>query len=370
MDTTPALFDPTDCGDAVAAELLPGDAETGTDLAAADRDRQLSAGTVAAIASSVPDSTRRAYAGDRRAFAAWCAENGRTALPATAETVAEYVRHLTVAPRPRTGRPSSPSSIERAMSAVTTWHRQERQPRPEMDGARAVLNTYKNALAEADHVAARTQQATAATPRELRAMLHRVDRATLAGKRNAALVLLGFATAARVSELVSLNITAVTETEHGYDVRLYRKKVRRWTTTAILYGTDPATCPVRALRAYLDTLAATGRTSGPLFLRVDRHGRIAAPMTRRGRPIGDPSGRLTAEAAADIVELLAVTAGLSGTWSGHSLRRGFATAARAAGHDPLEIARQGGWADGSRTLARYMAEVDRITNSPLVGIGL
>jgi hypothetical protein len=110
-------------------------------------------------------------------------------------------------------------------------------------------------------------------------------------------------------------------------VGAYRKKVRPHTTTAILYGTDPATCPVRARRAYLNELAAVGRTDGPLFVRVDRW------------------GRPTPEAAADVVERLAV----------------------AAGHDPLEIARQGGWADGSRILARYMAEVDRVTNSPLVG---
>ncbi|MER5312943.1 hypothetical protein ABT034_34805 [Streptomyces sp. NPDC002773] len=40
--------------------------------------------------------------------------------------------------------------------------------------------------------------------------------------------------------------------------------------------------------------------------------------------------------------------------------------ARAAGHDPLEIARAG----GSRVLARYIDDVDRVKNSPLVGIGL
>lgn len=93
-------------------------------------------------------------------------------------------------------------------------------------------------------------------------------------------------------------------------------------------------------------------------------------MTRGGRTIGDPAGRMTAEAAAEVIERLADAAGLTGAWSGHSLRRGFATAARAAGHDPLEIARAGGWADGSRVLARYMADVDRVKNSPLVGIGL
>jgi hypothetical protein len=99
-------------------------------------------------------------------------------------------------------------------------------------------------------------------------------------------------------------------------------------------------------------------------------------MTRRNKktgvvePIGDPTGRLTPEAAADVVERLALAAGLSGAWSGHSLRRGFATAAREAGHNPLEIARVGGWVDGSRALNRYFEPVDRVRNSPLIGIGL
>ncbi|MFI8966942.1 hypothetical protein ACIGO8_33080 [Streptomyces sp. NPDC053493] len=59
---------------------------------------------------------------------------------------------------------------------------------------------------------------------------------------------------------------------------------------------------------------------------------------------------MTAEAAAEVIERLADVAGLSGDWSDLSLRRGFATVARAAGHDPLEIARAGGCADGSLVL--------------------
>lgn len=73
-----------------------------------------------AITASVPASTCRAYGADREAVTAWCAEEGRTPRPATAETMAEYVRHLTVIPRPSTKRPASPSTVERALSAVNT----------------------------------------------------------------------------------------------------------------------------------------------------------------------------------------------------------------------------------------------------------
>ncbi|AXQ57803.1 site-specific integrase [Streptomyces koyangensis] len=376
VDEGPALFPvPADPGRhsrpfITDADWTPEGAGAAQPDVHTDRDRHLSPETVAAIEASAAASTRRAYSTDRDAFAAWCADEGRVPVPASGETMAEWVRHLTVTPRPRTNRPAGPSTIERAMSAVASWHQEQGHSKPNMRGARAVLNAYRDQLAEEKAEAAQAKQATAALPSQIRAMLTGTDRTALAGRRNAALVLLGFATAARVSELVALDVAAAVETEHGYDVTVYRKKVRRHTTNAVLYGTDPATCPVRALRAYLTALGAAGRTDGPLFVRVDRWDRLAPPLTRHGRPIGDPAGRMTAEAAAEVTERLAAAAGLSGDWSGHSLRRGFATAARAAGHDPLEIARAGGWVDGSRVLARYMDDIDRVTRSPLVGIGL
>jgi site-specific recombinase XerD len=338
--------------------------------AVVDRDRELSAATIEAIAAGRADSTSRAYKADREEFVRWCSGRGRTPLPATAETMAEYATHLTTTPRPRTGRPSAPPSIERAMSAIATLHEEYDQPRPGMKGARAVINGYKAALALSKNPAAKPRKATAAVPTAIRAMLAGVDRSTLQGKRDAAMVLLGFATAARVSELVAFDVADIVRTEHGLDTSIYRRKVKLFTENAILYGTDPATCPVRALLAYLEALEAVGRADGPLFVRIDRHGRLAPPMTRRGRAIGDPSGRLTPQAAGQTVARLADAAGLDGQWSGHSLRRGFATAARLAGHDMLRIGRGGGWADGSKALAGYMDDVDRVTGSPLVGIGL
>ncbi|WP_246143717.1 tyrosine-type recombinase/integrase [Actinacidiphila oryziradicis] len=110
--------------------------------------------------------------------------------------------------------------------------------------------------------------------------------------------------------------------------------------------------------------------------RIDRHGRIAPPMNRRNRktgiiePIGDPSGRLTAQAAAQVVERAADAAGLKGQWTGHSLRRGFATAARKAGHDIVSIGRHGGWADGSKALLGYFEDVDKWEDNPVTGTGL
>ena len=81
------------------------------------------------------------------------------------------------------------------------------------------------------------------------------------------------------------------------------------------FGSIPLTCPVRALRAWLD-VAAIAR--GPIFRPVDRHANIA-------------DTRLTDQSVALVVKRCAKAAGLD--WekcAGHSLRSGLATAAAMA----------------------------------------
>ncbi|XUL89727.1 site-specific integrase [Streptomyces galilaeus] len=323
-----------------------------------------------ALAAGTADSTRRAYSTDWANFTAWCTKTHSMPLPASPETVVEYTTHLTLTPRPRTGRPYGPSSIERALAAIRTAHAAANAPVPSCKGARIVLRGYRDQLARAKDPAARPRKADPAQPAQLRAMLATLDRTTLLGKRDAALLLLGFACAGRVSELAALDLADVVETDNGLEAAVYRRKLKAFTDTAIPYGANPATCPVRAVRALREAMAEAGRTDGPLFVRIDRHGRVAPPMYRRGRPIGDPSGRITPEAAADVVERTAAGAGLDGRWTGHSLRRGFANAARKAGHDVVRVGRHGGWVDGSKALLGYFEDADKWEDNPVAGTGL
>ncbi|MEW2083478.1 tyrosine-type recombinase/integrase [Streptomyces sp. NPDC005283] len=329
---------------------------------------QLSPEARAALAAGRADSTRRAYREDREAFLAWCAERGEQSLPATQDLLIEYVTHLTLTPRQRTGRPSAPSSLERMLSAITTMHAELNLPKPETKGARTVIAGYKHQLAIDKKPGGRQQQAKAALPSALRQMLATLDRDTLIGKRDAAMLLLGYSAATRSSELIGLDIGEPVECDEGYLVSIYRVKMRKFTESAVPYGKTPATCPVRALRSLIAAMREAGHTEGPLFVRIDRHGRIAPPMMRHGKPIGDPSGRLTPDAASDVIERLAKAAGFEGRWRGHSLRRGFATAAQRGGAPMIRIARQGGWADNSASLARYFDEGDPWEDNPVTGL--
>ncbi|WP_051875214.1 integrase [Streptomyces exfoliatus] len=256
--------------------------------------RQLSDEARAALAAGRADSTRKAYREDREAFIAWCKKQGAQPLPATQDLLIEYVTHLTLTPRPRTGRPSAPSSLERMLSAITTMHAELDLPKPETKGARTVIAGYKHQLAIDKKPGGKQQQAKAALPPALRKMLATLDRDTLIGKRDAAMLLLGYAAATRSSELVGIDINEPVEDDKGYLVSIYRVKMKKFTESAIAYGKSPATCPVRALRALITAMHEEGRTDGPLFVRIDRHGRIAPPMTRKGKPIGDPAWPLAA----------------------------------------------------------------------------
>lgn len=346
-------------------------------LAGTPAPARLSPAAAAALAAGVPPATSRAYAGDWKRFTAWCAEHGHAALPASAEVLTEYATHLAYTLH------RAPATIERAVAAIRVAHQSAGAPPPATVGARLVLRGYRDALKTAQDPAtrrrARPRQAAPALPTTLRTMVATLDRDTPIGARDACLLLLGFALAARRSELVALDLADITLADHGLDVTVDRRKTHTDGPVAVLHGSDPATCPVRATRAWLDQLADAGLTSGPLLVRVDRHGFLAPALTRAGRPIGDPTGRLSGQAVADVVARTATAADLDHSpgpdapaplWAGHSLRRGLATAARRAGHDLVRIGRHGGWADGSRALLRYLEDADRVTDNPLIGVGL
>jgi integrase len=351
------------------------------DLSESTRDR---------LRRSARDSTRAAYRGDLRRFLDWCTthrliqpglmpdpttplrEVDETRMAAAFGAVIgrvdsfdalalEYVNDLM-----DTGK--APSTVDRALAALAVAYRSTGSGRLNTEPARAALKTYRRDRAEAG---GRVRKASATTVKVIRQMVATLDTDTPIGIRDRAILILGFAMGARRSELASLDLADLTESEEGFEVLVRFSKTDKDSvgrTVAIPYGTDPHTCPVRTLKAWLALLRASGHTGGPLFVRIDRHGRLGRCSTGRG----SPDGRITGQAVAIVVHRAGTRAGIGSdkVWSGHSLRRGFATEARRAGHDGIQISRHGGWVDGSRALAGYFERADQWTENPLRGIGL
>jgi len=178
--------------------------------------------------------------------------------------------------------------------------------------------------------------------------LYRVVRAcpdTLAGARDKALILTGFHYAARAQDPAGLLARDVTVHPRGLVISILTGKTKHTVRDAkILYQKDPEICPVEAWKAYRARLAseAAPRWSAPdapAFVGIHRSGRV--------------TGGMVPDSITRAIKRISTRAGVDLAWTGHSLRIGHASTARAKGRDAIVIADQGGWARHSRSMNGY-----------------
>lgn len=339
--------------------LRPGEAPP---VAYSDLDYAITEETAADLVAAQPANTKRAYDHAWGCFARWCAESGRTILPATAQTFTEYVHALI-------GTGVSPATVEQAMGAIRTKHRKAGYAeQPDTSQPLELLREYRRQwVAGGNKVRKRNPILIA----DLRKMVETCDRDTPAGVRDRALLLLGFNMMARRSELSARNLGDLVDVAgEGIVVRIGSSKTdqaAKGVNITVPYGQHEATCAVRAVRAWRQLLASRGLTSGPLFRPIDRHGRIGGEPGKAGTP----GARLTGHHIGEIVTRRAQLAHLpAGDWGAHGLRAGAATAAYAAGVPVSAIARLGRWSEKSPVVLGYIRAVDDWNNHPMKGIGL
>ena len=192
---------------------------------------------------------------------------------------------------------------------------------------------------------------------DVRAMVAMLSPTSLLGRRDRALLLVGFAGAFRRSELVALDMADVAFTGDGLVITIGRSKTDQegaGRKVGLPYGSHPATCPVRALRTWLD---ATRIAEGPVFRYVDRHGNVAR-------------GRLSDKAVALVVKRCALAAGLDPRqYAGHSLRAGLATAAAQADVSERAIMAQTGH-KSLPMVRKYIRDGSLFRNNAAAAVGL
>jgi integrase len=290
-------------------------------------------------------STLRAYRSDWDHFFGWCRQHTLCPLPASPETIALYLTALAATHRPAT--------MTRRLTAITKAHAIAGHPSPATMQQPAVSETLKGirrTLGTAQQTKAPLLTA------DVRRMVEALPD-TVAGRRDRALLLLGFAGGFRRSELAALDVADVLPTEEGLVVKLRRSKTDpegKGRDVGIPYGSTPSTCPVRALTAWK---TAAGLSEGALFRGVDRHGRVGMV-------------RLHKDSVGLVVKRAAEAAGLDPEkYAGHSLRSGLATQAYLNGAGELAIMRQ----TGHRSLAmvrRYIRDGSLFRENPATKLGL
>ena len=287
------------------------------------------------VRAALASNTRRAYRADLDHFRGW----GGT-LPATDRMIAEYLAahagKLAVA------------TLERRLATLARAHREYASPNPaKAEIVRLVMQGIRRVHGSVQ------RRVTPLLWEDLEAIVADMDETTT-DMRDRAVLLIGFAGAFRRSELVALNCTDLDWQAEGVLVTVRRSKTDPYgkeRELAIPKGVGQK-CPVRALRDWLDR---AGIGDGPVF----------RPVTRCGRVLPQ---RLSPEAVVRIVKRRVHMLGRDPrTYSGHSLRAGFATSAAVAGVPTWRVRQQTGHSS-TEMLGRYIREGGRFAQNAATAV--
>jgi site-specific recombinase XerD len=295
------------------------------------------------VASKAPN-TIRSYTGDWRAFTEWCEDRQLVSLPAEPATVAAYITD-------RAGQ-DAVSTLQGRITSISVAHKSRGHESPTAtELVRSTMRGIRRTLGVA------TAKKAPLRAGDIRSLIGTLDLDSLIGVRDRALLVVGFAGAFRRSELVALDTSDVVENGDGLIVTIRRSKTDQESegaTIGLPYGSDPSTCPVRTLRAWLDAAAIE---DGAIFRRVDRWGNL-----------GD---RLTGRAAATVVQRTCEAAGLDpARYGGHSLRAGLITSAVEGGAQEWRVMRHSRH-KSVQVFRGYVRDLNLLDSSnPVVSTGL
>jgi integrase len=311
-----------------------------------DAIRDLARRTEEFIHAAKSAATLKAYRSDWVDFEEWCRGHGLASLPANPETVALYITDLASC--------CTSGTITRRLTSITKAH--------QAAGYGDSPATTRHAIVGETLKGIRRTLGTAQKGKDpiLTAAIRKIIKHcpdSLLGYRDKALMLTGFAGAFRRSELAEFQITDLKFTEDGAVLTV------RWSKTdqegagrevGLPWGSHPDTCPVRALRHWLEKAKIS---DGPLFRGVNRHGRVS-------------ESALNKDSIGTIVKRALLRAGFSvGQFAAHSLRSGHVTQASMNGVSEYVIMRQTGH-KSTATLRKYirMGEIFKINAA--AGLGL
>lgn len=280
-------------------------ARQATDRNATDAAQALPAIVARYLTESTSEATRRGYDADLRKFLEWGGS-----VPASPDTVAlylaEHAESLTAATLSRRLAAISKAHAVRGLSSPTC-HPLVHQTLRGIRRAHRRPQRQVAPLLEAD----------------MRAIVGEI-RDDLRGLRDKALLLLGYATACRRSELVSLEVEDVAHSTVGMVVTIRSSKTdpfAKGRKIAVARRPDDL-CAVAALQSWL---RAASIEAGHVFRSIDCHGNVSATG-------------LSAQTVALVVKTHAERAGFDPKrFAGHSLRSGAITSAVLAGQPAWRV---------------------------------
>jgi integrase len=384
--------------DVVNAELVVAD----DDLAALARwrrpapgqDRKLSAGAQRLVNAGIPDTTRNTYKRAWDHYSDWAAEYfgeryEEELLPSLQSTMIEYLHsweRLPVHNRcaggrqangdPCTGHRPAPSTMWIWYSSARMAHSLTDPPTAWFGGKQLALAMKAYSEKMATELGWEPNSAPRAWPENVMAMVDALDLDDEAHIRDRAILLVGWYTGARASDLATYRIGDVAFTPQGVYLTLRQSKTnkavgKKVERRAIRPASNPAYDAVGALDAYINGVLR-GRhniTQGALLRPYTRPGPKNGKRTLLRGHRDELGYRMAGVSISDIVKECAIRAGVPNAeyFTEHSLRRGRASHLRTLKVDSLAIGRALGWAGLPPTT--YMEEAEAFDDDAPAAIG-
>ncbi|MEZ5194149.1 MAG: tyrosine-type recombinase/integrase [Nocardioides sp.] len=300
----------------------------------------------AAIDAARTESTRRIYAYTWAQWARWCAARNLTPLPGDPAALCAYLAE-------RAAQGAAIVTLDGACTAIRHVHRMHGAADPVADETvRQVRLGLRRSYGSAPRRLARPL-----STEDIRQILSAIDRTDAMGIRDAAIILLGYASAMRRSELIALTLLDLEDKPDGLLVTIGRSKTDqegRGQIVAVARGRHPQTDPLAALAAWREI---RGHTPGPLFTRFYRRHLSLQPLG------GDTIARM--------LRARAIDAGLDATRiTAHSLRAGHATTAALGGVPLARIAAQTRHKDLTVLVNHYIRPLEALATTSSRDLGL
>lgn len=277
------------------------------------------------IENALSENTRKAYRADMQHYSAWGGS-----VPATPEQIAAYLSSHAAS--------LSIVTLQRRLVSIAKAHVMQGYPDPvKTEIVKLTMRGIRRTHSQ------KQKQAKALVRDDLLTILRQMSE-TPKGKRDKALLMIGFAAGLRRSEIVGLDVTDVEFVTQGMNIHLRQSKtdrLREGRVVAVPYGRTNV-CPVQIVKEWMAFLP---EQNGALFRPIGKGGRIS-------------STRLSDRAVSDLVKHYAALIGLDAqALSGHSLRAGLVTSCAMAGVASWIIRKQTGHRS-EEMVQRYVRPVE------------
>lgn len=302
--------------------------------------------------------TKAAYFQRWKHWCLFCEAVGMDPLPIEARQLIGYLNMISET--------HAPNTVRLALSALASLDQVARltptNPDPPSLAKSVLVQRWLEGWSR-DHPRAPLKRAAVVRPTELRAIIDKArnieHRQSKAGHlpryaRDRAMLLIGYTTGLRISNIVLLDMRDIEVTPRGLAITRRKAKNDPFGEGKVITvhpQSNVLVCPVDAWNAWL---ALRGTMEGPAFCPIDRQGTVQHEV------------RLTKRSAQRTIVERAERAGVK-LMTAHSLRRSMATVAFEKGKDLNSVRKQGDWGSFD-SLSPYIEDAEMWQNNPSSGL--